>query len=115
MSKPIEVGCVAEVVRARGLPEWVGRTVVVTAIRPSRQERGALRYATAPAPEPNGLGWKPECLRRIDPPDWEAPRVADKALEKWLVYHNRVNELILGNLVGQELWSRLKLVTSEKF
>lgn len=84
MSKPIEVGCIVEVVQSKTFPEWVGRQLVVrgkyTTEHPAHY--GDTVWLTCPEPSypPGKLGWFAHQLRRIDPPDWEAPRVTDREL-----------------------------------
>lgn len=76
-----QAGDVCEVVPTpRGrFNDWAGRRVVITraiATRPA----GRVCYATSPMPRKHPelpgrrfAGWWPESLRKIDPPEWEAP------------------------------------------
>ena len=87
--KPLEVGCIVEVLPRTepGPPElvaerdsWTGRQLTVTALF---DEYCDMHDCVCPAartvPGSHGL-WHVQSLRRIDPPDWEAPRVQEHEL-----------------------------------
>lgn len=81
------VGDVVEVVyvHKHANASWVGRRLVVTdpnvPVPPQYDSLGApLRILTAPMPKYGRGPWKPDQLRKINPPDWQAPRVTDKEL-----------------------------------
>lgn len=76
-------GDVCEVVATEGgrFNSWAGRRVVVSG--PVTTNSGRICYATVPMPrrhpEMRGwrfLGWWPESLRKIEPPDWMATSTA---------------------------------------
>lgn len=80
-TKPIEVGCIVEMVRVFK-PEnahLLGRQAVVTGFYHSCGSdlfpEPHVRVITVPklAMHPGTRGVHPSALRRIDPPDWQAP------------------------------------------
>lgn len=75
-------GDVCEVLPVKGglLNHWAGRQVVVKG--PVTTRSGRICYATVPmprshikAPGRRFVGWWPESLRKINPPDWQPPVV----------------------------------------
>lgn len=88
--KPLEVGCIAEVLPRKwhDSPEenalrdsWTGRRVAVTGFgRVFCRVTGRVEIGVMTVPNYHGHMWLVESLRRIDPPDWEAPRIQEKEL-----------------------------------
>jgi hypothetical protein len=85
--KPLAVGDVCEVVGSTLWPEWNGRQVMVTKITPQRD--GGLSHRTTPMPKGHPskpgvrfAGWRRERLRKIEPPDWQAPMEQPEELEQ---------------------------------
>ena len=71
------VGDAVEIVAVRDPRNapWIGRRTVVVALVPS--PNGILRYRVADHPPNRNLapwyGFRADCLRKINPPDWSAP------------------------------------------
>lgn len=67
-------GDIVELVRGPGFTDihgWNGRVVVF-----ARYQNTWLGRAAVVVPMPPGvLGFRPECLRKIEPPDWQAPEL----------------------------------------
>ncbi len=84
MSK-FAVGDIVEVVHVF-CPEnshWLGRQLVVTAVGvPGEDDDGPFDgVETAPTVDSDAFyPWHPAQLRKINPPDWEAPRVRETEL-----------------------------------
>jgi hypothetical protein len=84
MSK-FAIGDLVEIVPSRPSQagySWCGRRVTVVAVGVdafSFMDGGYPGVRTVPRPYDSAL-WREENLRKINPPDWEAPRVTDREL-----------------------------------
>jgi len=89
MTKPLEVGCIVELVRVFK-PEsahLLGKRAIVTGFYDSKGSdvfpEPHTRVLTAPklALHPRTRGVHPTALRRVDPPDWHAPITETETLD----------------------------------
>jgi len=78
-----QVGDVVEVVKVYRNPHRVkmlGAQLIITGAYTGRSPMFPelhTRYTTAPPPPAPAEGWHPSALRKIEPPDWQAPRVRE--------------------------------------
>ncbi len=58
---------------------WVGRILVVVRVAPALLPWDGISVYTAPSGTKRATrnGWNPISLRKIDPPDWEAPQMTE--------------------------------------
>jgi len=78
----LSVGDLVEVVQSKLFPKAVGHRATIIGFRPSVRWPGISVVRILPDPFGLNGAWHPACLRKINPPDWEAPRAREAELTK---------------------------------